>query len=129
MITGVIMNRMGDRFCKFKLAIVGTLLVEVASFTSLICYFTNSFPLCFVCAYMWGMSENFLQTNTNALVAKIFPGKVEGFSVYRIFFCIGVVSVLLLGILLSSAPNYIFLTIVIVMQTIMTGVSLNLKEL
>ena len=129
LITGIIMNRIGDRFCKFKLAIVGTLLVEIAAFTSFICYFTKSFVLCFVCAYLWGMSENFLQTNTNALVSKIFPGKVEGYSVYRVFFCTGVVSVLLIGILLSEAPGYIFLTIVLVMQTVITGISFNLKDL
>lgn len=78
---------------------------------------------------MWGSAETFLQTNTGGLISKIFPGKVEAFSVYRVFFSIGVVSVLLLGITLSNAPGYIFLTIVLVMQTIITGVAINLKDL
>ncbi len=75
------------------------------------------------------MSETFLQTNTGAMISKVFPGKVEAFSVYRVFFSIGVVSVLLCGIALSEAPRYIFLGIIILMQTIITGVSINLKDL
>lgn len=78
---------------------------------------------------MWGSSETFLQTNTGGLISKIFPDQVEAFSVYRVFFSIGVVSVLLLGIALSNTPGYIFLTIVLVMQTFITAVSINLKDL
>ena len=63
------------------------------------------------------------------MISKIFPGKVEAFSVYRVFFSIGVVSVLILNIALSDTPKYIFLTIILVMQTIITGVSINLKDL
>ena len=126
--TGILM-RFAEKFCMFKLAVVGTLIVEVAGFTSFICYFTTSYPLCFVCAALWGCAENFLQTNTGAMISKIFPGKVEAFSVYRVFFSIGVVSVLILNIALSDTPKYIFLTIILVMQTIITGVSINLKDL
>lgn len=75
------------------------------------------------------MAETFLQTNNGGLISKIFPGKVEAFSVYRIFFAAGAVSVFLLNIALSSAPDYIFLIIVVVLQTIITGVSINLKDL
>ena len=78
---------------------------------------------------MWGTAETFLQTNTGALISKVFPGKVEAFSVYRVFFSIGVVSVMLTGIALSDAPRYIFLGIIIVLQTIITGVSINLSNL
>lgn len=123
------MNRFAEKFCKFKLAIIGTLIVEVAAFTSFICYEMKSFPLSFACAFLWGSAENLLQTNTGGLIAKIFPGKVEAFSVFRIFFSIGVVTVLLCGIALSNAPGYIFLTIILVLQTIITGVSINLKDL
>ena len=37
--TGLIMNRVAEKFSKFKLAIVGTLIVEMAGFTSFITYF------------------------------------------------------------------------------------------
>lgn len=63
------------------------------------------------------------------MISKLFPGKVEAFSVYRVFFAIGVVSVLILNIALSSTPKYIFLTIIFVMQTIITGLSINLRDL
>lgn len=53
LVTGILM-RFSEKFCTFKLAIVGTLIVEVAGFTSFICYFTKSFPLSFVCAALWG---------------------------------------------------------------------------
>ena len=38
-ITGFAMNRVGEKYCKFKLAVIGTLWVEVAGFVSLLCYF------------------------------------------------------------------------------------------
>lgn len=108
---------------------IGTLFVEVAGIVSLICYFIKSFPLCFICAFLWGCSENFTQTNVNAVVGFLFPGKIEAFSVFRIFFALGVCSILLLNIALSSLDEYIFLSIILAIQTIMTGVSINLKDL
>lgn len=101
----------------------------MAAFTSFVCYFQKSFPLSFVCAALWGASETFLQTNTGGMISKIFPGKVEAFSVYRVFFAIGVVSVLLLGIALSNVDGYIYLSIILIFQTIITAVSINLKDL
>lgn len=123
------MNRVGEKFCKFKLATVGTLIVEAAAFTSFVCYYAKSLPLAFICSFLWGASQNFLQTNTGGLISKIFPGKVEAFSVYRIFFSIGAVSVFLLGIALSQAPGYIYLSIIIGLQIIITMVSINLSSL
>lgn len=76
MMTGLLMNRFAERFCKFKLAIVGTLLIEMAVFVTFVSYFTKSFPLCFVASFWWGVAETFLQTNTGGLISKIFPGKV-----------------------------------------------------
>jgi hypothetical protein len=63
------------------------------------------------------------------MIAQVFPGKVEAFSVYRVFFAIGVVFVLLINIALSGCDPYIFLTIVLVLQTITTAISLNLRYL
>ncbi len=128
-VTGLLMNRFAEKFCKFKLAIVGTFLVELATFASLICYFLKSYPVCFVCAALWGISETFLKTNNDALISKIFPNKVEAFSVYRIFFSIGAVAVFVLGIALSQAPGYIYLIIIIVIKVIISILSLNLKDL
>jgi hypothetical protein len=50
------MNRFSERFDKFKLATVGTLMVEFAGFMSFVCYYLNSYPLCFVCSFLWGSS-------------------------------------------------------------------------
>jgi hypothetical protein len=36
---GLVMNRYSEKYCKYKLAIVGTILVELASFASIICYY------------------------------------------------------------------------------------------
>lgn len=83
----------------------------------------------FVCSFFWGVSENFLQTNTSALVSKIFPGKVEAFSAFRVFFSLGVVLILLLNVALSEVTGYIFVSIVLGLQVLITGVSMNLKDL
>lgn len=128
-LTGFWMNRFSEKFNTFKLATIGTLMVEMAGFVSFVCYYLKSYPLCFLASFLWGASETFLQTNTGGLIAKVFPGKVEGFSVYRIFFAIGVVFVLIINIALSSYDPYIFLTIVLVLQTLVSVVSLNLRFL
>jgi MFS family permease len=70
------MNRFITTFNNFKLAAIGALLVEFAAFMSFACYYVKSFPLCFVCSFLWGVSSTFLFSNTGALVATIFPGKI-----------------------------------------------------
>lgn len=127
--TGIMMNRFAEKFNTFKLATVGTLIVEIAGFVSFVCYYTKSYFLCFVASFLWGCSETFLQTNTGGLISKVFPGRVEGFSVYRIFFALGVVFVLIINIVLSDYDPYIFLTIILVLQTLTTAISLNLRYL
>jgi len=104
-------------------------MVEAAGFVSFVCYFLESFPLCFVASFLWGSSETFIQTNTGALISKIFPGRVESFSVFRIIFGLGVVFTILLSIALKEEPSYIFLTLVMVAQVLITGVSFNLSNL
>lgn len=37
--TGFVMNRWFEPFCKFKLGIIGTAIVELAAFVSMLCYF------------------------------------------------------------------------------------------
>lgn len=128
-LTGFWMNRFSEKFNTFKLATIGTLMVELAGFVSFVCYYLKSYPLCFLASFLWGSSETFLQTNTGGLISKVFPGKVEGFSVYRIFFACGVVFVLIINIALSSYDPYIFLTIILVLQTLVSVVSLNLRYL
>lgn len=73
---GLFMNRFGERFCKFKLAVSGTVIVELAGFLSLLCFFLESYPLCFIIAILWGGSDTFIQTNMGAIISALFPGKV-----------------------------------------------------
>lgn len=75
-LTGLVMNRFFEKFCKFKLAIIGTVIVELAGFLSLLCYYLESYGLCFGVSICWGIAETYLQTNTGALLGIIFPGKV-----------------------------------------------------
>ena len=128
-LTGFIMNRVGERFCKFKEAIFGTLMVEIAGFVSLLCYFLKSYPLCFAVAFLWGSSETFLQTNIGALTGLIFPGKVEAFSVYRVIFALGTTVTIVLNVLLRNQPAWVFLTIVMTLQVFISIVSIQLRDL
>lgn len=104
-------------------------MVEVAGFVSLLCFFLKSYPLCFAVSFLWGSSETFLQTNTGALIGIVFPGKVESFSVYRIIFAVGTVTTIILNITLKSAPAWIFLTIVMTVQVLTSGLSTTLIDL
>ena len=114
---------------KFKMAVIGTLLVEVAGYVSLLCFFLESYGLCFAVAVLWGCSESFLQTNINALIGELFPGKVEANSLYRSMFAMGVVFTILLNIVLRDLPAWVFLTVIMAVQVLMTRVSLNLNAL
>jgi len=78
---------------------------------------------------LWGASESFLQTNTGALIGVIFPGKVESFSVFRIFIALGTVLTILLNIALEDAPQWIFITIVVMVQVIASITSVHLRDL
>jgi MFS family permease len=91
------MNRLGDRFNKYRLASLGTLIVELSAVISLVTYYTERYWLCFICSALWGISETFFQSNTGALISLEYKGKLEGklyyysaYSVFRIFFAIGV---------------------------------------
>lgn len=79
-LTGLLMNRFGDRFNKYRLASFGTLLVEASAVISLVTYYTKLYWLCFICAVVWGCSETFFQSNTGALIALEYKGKLEGIS-------------------------------------------------
>lgn len=69
-----------------------------------------------------------IQTNTGALIGKLFPGKVEAFSAFRIIFALGVVSTIVLNIALKDAPAWIFLTIVMAVQVLTNKISTSLSE-
>ena len=75
-ITGFSYRRYSHRFNKFKLATVGSLMVEMAGLVSLVCYFQKSYSLCFLTAMLWGACEIFNQTNTAVIVSILFKEKV-----------------------------------------------------
>lgn len=124
----MLMNRFAEPYCKFKLAVTGTLIVEVAGFLSLLCFFLKSYGMCFAVSVFWGISESFLQTNLGALIGKVFPGQVESYSVYRIIFSLGVTLTIILNIALKGKPLWIFLTLVMMVQVLISRVSIELSK-
>lgn len=128
-LSGIIYRKYSQNFSKLNLASIGTLLVEIAGIFSFICYLTKSYKLCFLAAIIWGVCDIFMQTNTAVIVSILFKDKVEGFALNRIFYCIGVTLFLLMNLLLNGVDISIFLIIFIIIQTIGTSVSINLKYL
>lgn len=61
---------------KFKLAIAGSIMVEIAGVISLLSYLQKSYYLCFLAAMFWGSCEIFNQTNTSVIVSILFEEKV-----------------------------------------------------
>ena len=123
--TGILMNQFSERFNAFKLPVVGTSIVSSATFFSLTCYLTHFLPLCYISAFLWGSSFNFTQSNIGALISKVFPGKVEAYSVFSIVNSFGSFAILWLEVILSS--DLIFLLIIAVIQVGMTGVAKQIK--
>jgi hypothetical protein len=101
----------------------------MAAFISMLCYFLESYGLCFAVAAFWGASETYLQTNTGSLVGLVFPNKVEAFSVFRVIFALGVVTTIVLNIALQSLPGWVFLSVVIVIQLLTIGISTQIMDL
>ena len=62
-------------------------------------------------------------------MGKIFPGKVEAFSVFRIVFAFGTVTTIVLNIALDSLPGWVYVTVIIVIQLITTGISTQIMDL
>ena len=123
------MNRWFEKFCKFKLAIIGTAIVELAGFVSMLCFFLERYGLCFAVSILWGISETFLQTNTGALIGKVFPGKVEAFSVFRVVFAFGTVTTIVLNLILESLDGWVFLSVVLAIQIFTTCLSTQIMDL
>ena len=92
-------------------------------------FFLESYGLCFVVSILWGISETYLQTNTGALIGKVFPGKVEAFSVVRVVFAFGTVTTILLNIAFQSLPGWVFLAVVSFFQIITVGISTQIMDL
>jgi MFS family permease len=55
-LAGLVMNRVGDLFNRYRMASFGTVIVEVAIIISLLAYFLESYALCFVVSMLWGIS-------------------------------------------------------------------------
>jgi MFS family permease len=124
-IFGIMLNLFGERFCKFKMLVSGTVLVELSCFISFLCFYFESYPLCFVISFLWGGCDTFIQTNMGAVISALFPGKVESFSVFRIFFALGVVTTVVLNLALDGTPLWIFLVIVMGFQMFYTLISIK----
>ena len=81
---------------------LGTVLVGLAAFASMLCFFLEDYGLCFLVGVLWGVAEIFLMTNTAALVGKVFPGKVEAYSVFYVGFSFGTMTTVILNIALET---------------------------
>ena len=120
-ITGFWMKMFSERFNAFKLPVICILIVETALFVSFCCYFTQSLALCFVSAFLWGVSYIFSVSNVGGLTSKIFPEKVEAYSVNRLIFNFGTFFFLLINILMSYSSQSLFLGLLVIIQILMTG--------
>ena len=70
------MGKISNRITYYAHALLDTILVTLAGITSLLAFYLQDYTLCFVCAIIWGCSDNHLQTNTNALIAQLFPNRI-----------------------------------------------------
>lgn len=78
---------------------------------------------------LWGGSDTFLQTNLGAIISALFPGKVESFSVFRVFFALGTTTTIILNLALKDVDGWVFLVIVMAIQMFYSLVSINVMEL
>lgn len=62
-------------------------------------------------------------------MGKVFPGKVEAFSVFRVVFAFGVVFTVVLNIALEDVDHWVFLTVIFVVQTVTILISTQIVDL
>jgi hypothetical protein len=60
-----------------------------------------------------------------AVISALFPGKVESFSVFRIFNAFGVVTTVVLNLALNGSQLWIFLVIIMGFQMFYTLISIK----
>ena len=86
--------------------------------------------MCYFIAVCWGFSDIILESNTDAMIAFSFNGKLQAFSVKITFFSAGAALTYLLNIIFSILhfPDYVFLFTVVLFQIATTAVGLNISE-
>ena len=86
--------------------------------------------MCYFIAVCWGFSDIILESNTDAMIAFSFNGKLQAFSVKITFFSAGAALTYLLNIIFSilNFPDYVFLFTVVLFQIATTAVGLNISE-
>ena len=86
--------------------------------------------MCYFVAVCWGFSDIILESNTDAMIAFSFNGRLEAFSVKLTFFSGGAALTYLINIIYTSIglDGYIFLFTVVLLQIGATLIGLNISE-
>ncbi|KAM3137371.1 hypothetical protein pb186bvf_010551 [Paramecium bursaria] len=111
---------LSDRANRYLIATGSTLIVEIALVLSIICYYQESYALCFVTAALWGMSDCIVNNMCNIITTTLFPDQIEGFSIKALLQSLTVTIVMLISVYVES--QIVFILIIAAIE-IITNVS------
>ena len=116
-IGGFMVSYVADRIPVYLCALFGQLLIEVSLICTMMAYNLENYTWCFIAAFFWGIADCFIRSLSNVLCKNECKKEdgLAGFSLYRFFFGIGSIIVVVLGILLNDYKNY-FMIIIFLLQ-------------
>lgn len=119
-ISGIATGYLSEKFNQYYLTTVGTLIVELALFMSLVTSFLDQFYLCFILAALWGFSDCFFNSLLSTIFSNDFTGKIEIFAIYRFTNSMSVMITLIVNVIFTSNnfPPYAFILFVFFVEII-----------
>jgi len=118
-IGGFSVSYFADKVPVYLCALLGQLLIEVSLICTMLAYNEKNYSWTFIAAFFWGIDDCFIRSLSNVLCKNECKKEdgLAGFSLYRFFFGMGSIVIVVLSLLLNDYKN-IFMLIVFVLQII-----------
>jgi len=90
-------------------------IVQLACIISLLGYYLESYTVCFICGFLWGLADSTSGSLSVIVCSIYFEGQIESFAIYRLIQGLTVTFVMVLDIILQSngVPFYVFILLIV----------------
>lgn len=116
-ISGYVIGKLADKVSKYRLCTAATLCAEAALVISLLTFYIQSYPACFICSALWGFTDCFFNNIVSIVCSEDYKGKMEIFALYRFFLALCGSIVLAMNMILNAAdaPSWIFMIVIVIL--------------
>jgi len=110
-LAGIIVGRLADMYNKTKLLNITIMIAETALAMTMAAYLSESYVVVIFSWFVWGFTDNTINTLASSTIGAYFNGKLEMFAIYRFMQGLGVVFGAVLTILIPTSKLYLFFII------------------